>query len=280
MPELPEVETVARQLRPALVGATIQRVLVKDQKLSDLLAWELEGCTFVDVTRLGKQVVLSVSSGSQAAYVAVHLRMTGRLIWDDGTPLRTVQFQQAALQRPPIEKHLRAECVCSSGRLSFFDPRRFGTIQVTADYESLRPVGLDPTTEDFTERALVKLLENAKQPIKQWLLRQDRLVGLGNIYASEILFASRIHPERLGAALVTDEIKQLRLQTKRILARAIRHCGTTFSDFQDSTGSVGGFQRYLKVYNREGEPCPRCGALIERIVQQGRSTFLCRGCQQ
>jgi len=123
------------------------------------------------------------------------------------------------------------------------------------------------------------MLADSRQEIKPWLLRQDRLTGLGNIYASEILARARLHPARLAGSLGVDEIRRLHRATVTILRRAIRHCGTTISDFQDSAGQSGDFQRFLAVYGHADDPCRRCRTKVKRMVQQGRSTFFCPVCQ-
>ena len=124
------------------------------------------------------------------------------------------------------------------------------------------------------------MIGNTHQNIKAWLLRQDRLVGLGNIYASEILFVAGISPLRQASSLNAAEHRSLLRATRRVLRRAIKNCGTTFSDFQDAQGLTGSYQHYLTVYGRDGEPCPRCRAPVVRLVQQQRSTYHCAQCQK
>lgn len=132
----------------------------------------------------------------------------------------------------------------------------------------------------FTTRALAGLLAGSPTPIKPWLLRQDRLAGIGNIYASEALFNARIDPRRPAGSLAHPEIARLRRSIRLILSRAIRAQGTTFSDYRDSTGAKGRYINRLAVYNRQDQPCPRCGVPIVRIVQAQRSTFFCANCQK
>ena len=134
-------------------------------------------------------------------------------------------------------------------------------------------------TPRFTAKRLAEQLARSDQNVKVWLLRQDRLVGLGNIYASEILHAARVHPGRRTSTLTESEIKALHRCTRRILKRAIEACGTTFSDFQDANGLTGSYGVYLSVYDREGERCKRCPGTIERFVQAQRSTYCCPQCQ-
>ena len=138
---------------------------------------------------------------------------------------------------------------------------------------------MDPTTGDFTPSVLANLLRGSRQPLKPWLLRQDRLVGLGNIYASEILFAARIHPERTAGSLSTAEVRRLHGATRRILQKALQACGTTFYDIEAGRTLSGTFKEQLAVYGQSPAPCPRCGQPIKRATQVGRSTYWCEGCQ-
>ena len=274
MPELPEVETVARQLAPTLKGQTLLQVELLDTKLrqtfwpsdpGDLTASSLVGRTIGAVRRMGKQVVLELGqSGQKPLWIAVHLRMTGRLVFD-------VHGEET--------KHLRARFKLDGGDLLFFDTRRFGVIKLHCDPHELVPVGVEPLSNKLTSPELASLLKNSRQPIKTWLLRQDRLVGLGNIYASEILFVCGIHPGRAAGSLSDCEIRRLRRATRAILRKAISHQGTTFSDYRDSKGNKGSFQHLLAVYGKGGEPCRQCETPIVRMVQNGRSTFYCPECQ-
>lgn len=266
MPELPEVETVARQLASRLNGRTVQRLTLRDPKLRGARRTPtVRGRTVERVFRHGKQVAFDFGAGrgKKPRYLLVHLRMTGRLIFDPEPVART---------------HVRARFDLDRGRLLFVDPRRFGTF---AWYGSLdeAPQAVDPVGPEFTAERLAQLLQGSRQEVKVWLLRQDRLVGLGNIYASEILFAARLSPFKRVDRLTRDEIARLHRATRRILVRAIDSCGTTFSDFQDARGVEGSYQDFLKVYAREGKPCRRCRIPIERRVQQQRSTFYCPACQ-
>jgi formamidopyrimidine-DNA glycosylase len=195
--------------------------------------------------------------------------MTGRLLWQPG----------ATAPGPADQPHLRARLLLGGGAVDFVDPRRFGVIRLTGTLDQLQPAGADPTGRSFTRGLLRELLAHGRQEIKPWLLRQDRITGLGNIYASEILARARLHPARPAGSLEVAEVHRLHAATVTIINRAIRHCGTTFSDFQDSRGNSGGFQRFLTVYGHENDPCRRCRAPVQRMVQQGRSTFFCPTCQ-
>ncbi len=268
MPELPEVETVARQLDPRLRGQRLQRVRLLDPLLGRPAVRPLLGARVVEVGRLGKQVVLHLDPpAGPPHYLAVHLRMTGRLIV---TPR----------QRRVAQRHLRARLWLDHDALLFYDPRRFGTLTVARSLRELQPAGLDPVTRPLRPCALAALLRGSRQPLKAWLLRQDRLVGLGNIYASEVLFRAGLHPCRPAGSLSAGEVTRLARSVTEVLQQAIAHNGTTFSDFQTSRGVSGSYQRFLAVFQRQRQPCPRCGAPLLRLVQQGRSTFFCGRCQR
>jgi formamidopyrimidine-DNA glycosylase len=268
MPELPEVETVARQLAPLLSGITLDRVVVYDDKLRNSAFKKLHGARVVEVFRVGKTVVVELKNPQ--SFVQVHLRMTGRLIWAPKGSKKT----GGARNKP------RLRLCCSKGELAFFDTRRFGTVTVCSHRAKLSSPGVDPMGEGFTLGCFRALIGQSKQAVKVWLLRQDKVVGIGNIYASEILFRSKIDPTRAVSSLNSKEVEALYRSIVSILKRAIKHCGTTFSDFQDTTGSIGSYQKYLKVYKREAERCLSCSKEIVRISQGQRSTFYCPACQR
>jgi formamidopyrimidine-DNA glycosylase len=260
VPELPEVETIARQLAPLVTGRVIKGIRVLDPKLRAVSRSRLAGDRIIRVFRTGKQLAIELSG---PRWLVIHLRMTGRLTWQ---------------QAPVARRHLRLRLRLEGGNLCLHDARRFGTVQVVD--ELVEPGGLDPTSRRFTLAALEALIGSGRQPVKPWLLRQDRLVGLGNIYASEILFEAGIDPRRAVGSLAPAELRRLHRCTRAVLRRAIRACGTTFSDFQDARGGTGSYQRYLRVYGREEQACPGCGGAISRLEQQQRSTFFCPVCQR
>ncbi len=265
MPELPEVETIVRQLKPLVTGRKLVSLVILDPKLDIENKPVLKGRKVIEVRRLGKQVGIHLSSLSRekgSLWLLFHLRMTGRLIWNT---CRTAQKK----------KSLRAKLVFDRGCISFYDTRRFGVIDFFHTFAEALPRGIDPFSPGFTRNRLAGMLDGSSQAIKPWLLRQDRLTGLGNIYASETLFDSCIDPRRPSGSLNVLEVRRLHTSVKKILRRAIENCGTTFDSFQDTRGKTGSFQNFLSVYGRDGEPCPKCGGQIVRLVQQGRSTFFC-----
>lgn len=270
MPELPEVETVARQLAPLVRARTVVGLRILDPSLKRGWFPRVAGRQVADVTRSGKRVLFRFSScpgRNDELWLAVHLRMTGRLIWVN----EARRFETA---------HLRARFRMDRGALLFYDTRRFGTFQFFRSFEETEPVGVDPLSRGLNSREIGRMIGHSKQNIKAWLLRQDRLVGLGNIYASEILFVAGISPLREAASLTPAEHGRLLRATRRVLQQAIKNCGTTFSDFQDAQGLTGSNQNHLAVYGRESGPCPRCHTPVIRFVQQQRSTFYCPHCQE
>ncbi|HUT76040.1 MAG TPA: bifunctional DNA-formamidopyrimidine glycosylase/DNA-(apurinic or apyrimidinic site) lyase, partial [Polyangia bacterium] len=270
MPELPEVETVARQLARAVTGRKLLELVVHDPRLGGAGFSRAGGAGIEAVRRVGKQIVFDLrprGSREAALHLAVHLRMTGRLL--------------LAGKRGEDPPHLRAELLLDRGRVLFVDPRRFGTFRLHDDPARFAPAGFEPLDRALTTDALGRLLAASAQPLKPWLMRQDRLVGIGNIYASEICHRSRFDPRRPAGSLGPVGNARLLAATRAVLRKAVDCCGTTFSDFQDARGEAGGYLRYLAVYAREGERCRRrgCPGRVVRIVQQQRSSFFCPACQ-
>jgi formamidopyrimidine-DNA glycosylase len=268
MPELPEVETVARQLDVAIAGKKFREISIEDKKLYNPLLLNLKGASVCRVFRIGKEVGFELSKAKKKFYLSVHLRMSGRLIW---VPTKDREVNQ---------RWVRVRISSVGGELRFIDPRRFGTMRVADKVEDLSPRGLDPINDKFSSEEFYSMLNASNQELKSFLLRQDKLVGLGNIYASEILFDCSLHPTSKCKSLTKKDAQQLLRSTRRILKKAIKNCGTTFSDFQNAHGELGSYQEFLKVYNRAGEPCLECGNLVEKIIQQQRSTYFCGNCQQ
>jgi formamidopyrimidine-DNA glycosylase len=278
MPELPEVETIANQLKKSVRQSKILNIEIFDSKIK--LRWQsLKDSRIVDVFRLGKQVFLKIElAKARYLYLAFHLRMTGRLIWLAKGEKKLQLVEKGKVLANP-EKHLRLLITTNRGRLCFYDVRRFGIVQLVSDLEQVK-CGVEPLSCDFSFQKFKSLFGRSTQNIKQFLLRQDKIVGIGNIYASEILFAAGVNPSRGVNTLGDDELRRIYRSIKVILNKAVKNCGTTFSDFQDSHGKIGGYQKYLKVYLKSGHLCPVCKRVnIQRITQQQRSTFYCPHCQ-
>lgn len=275
MPELPEVETVCRQLAAVIVGETIFSAKIVDEKLRKSGVGQLKGHRITEVSRCGKEIVIAFG---EELFLEVHLRMTGQLIWyPKGGSLNS--GLSLYHKHSPSPKALRVTLHTKKGELRFYDTRRFGTLKLTHQAPTLNAV--DPVNDRLTGSRLLELIKGSTQQIKVWLLRQDRLVGIGNIYASEILFDAGISPLRKASSLSTPEVTKLARSIVKILKLAIRKSGTTFSDYRDAKGEAGGFQNLLKVYDRTGERCKKCRSEeILRTVQGQRSTFWCPNCQR
>lgn len=266
MPELPEVETVVRTLRPHLLNRRFMRI---ELTRSDIvfpagcnLAEHLLGRTVTSITRRGKRIVFQLDDQNR---FYVHLGMTGRLTIDS---LRTTIQPHT---------HLIARLSNGAGQLRFRDPRRFGGIWwmgLSGDVTKLGPEALKLRPAQLSRRLL-----RTKRAIKNALLDQSVIAGLGNIYVDEALFHARIHPLTPAPQLTEGQIHQLNRGIKAVLRRALRHRGSTLRDYVDANGSSGNFQKLHRVYSREGEPCPCCKVLIKRIVLGGRSTHFCPNCQ-
>ena len=274
MPELPEVETIRRDLAPALEGRTIARlrVLHADILLAPRRRTEfqgrVEGRRIVAVDRRGKWLLFRLEDG----VLVTQLRMTGRFCVGTGP-------------RPPVAdfRHVAAEFDLDDGRTLFYDDvRRLGGFLWLTPEDWKREearFGPEPLEPGFRAGTLGSALSRGSAPVKNALLDQSRIAGVGNIYASEALHGARIDPRRPGPSLDEGEVVRLHRSLRSVLRRALENAGTTFRDYRAVNGQSGRFQSRLRVYGREGEPCRRCGTEIRRIVQAGRSTFFCPGCQ-
>jgi len=275
MPELPEVETVVRRLRPLLVGAKLKSSKYHDAKLRTAPLEKFVG-TVTAVRRSGKNILVDFNSGSSISF---HLRMTGNLLWEKRSSKNGSTQVGGAILNHSDEKHLRCRLNFDRGELRFVDIRRFGTVELIREPKAPGALPIDPIEDPLDADILAKLIGSSRQQIKVWLLRQDRLVGIGNIYASEILFSAKISPFRAANSLEAPERKRLVKSTLAVLQKAIQRCGTTFSDFHDPDGASGSFQNFLKVYDREDKSCRSCRTSVARAVQAQRSTYYCPKCQ-
>lgn len=271
MPELPEVETIVRDLAPLLSHRQIVGVQVWDPLLVRFPQGEdfnrrLTGRIIRKLTRRGKYIVANLSG---ALTLLVHLRMTGRLL----TSL------------PPGEKYQRAVFDLDDGtRLWYCDLRRFGDMWAfwPGEEEHLGgfcQLGPEPLSPEFSRQWLVGKFAARKAPVKALLLDQRIVAGLGNIYVDEALFQAGIHPGRRGNSLSKDECRALATAVKGVITQAIQGRGTTFRDYRSGLGTVGEYQQQLQVYGRAGQPCLGCGDLLFKMRIGGRTTVYCPHCQ-
>jgi formamidopyrimidine-DNA glycosylase len=271
VPELPEVETIRRQLAPHLEGRTLREVEILDPRWTRpepfaLVRDGLRGRVVEEVGRSGKYLVWRCRD---ERYLLMHLRMTGALLFD-----------------PPVDPpHTRVRFLLDGGHhLVYNDPRRFGTGHLVVGaaardaYLGAR-LGVEPLTPRFTAEYLRTQTRGRTAPIKSFVLDQRRIAGVGNIYADEALFRARIHPLRAAGSLKGTQFEALREAIEHALAAGIDAKGATIDDFRHVDGARGSFQDLFQVHQREDEPCPACGTPIRKLVVGGRGTYVCERCQ-
>ena len=273
MPELPEVETIRRQLAPSLEGHILERLDIADRRWCepappDDLRDATAGRRIERLTRRGKYLVFELAGD---VHLVVHLRMTGNLLLLAGGD--------------PDPPYVRVRIGISSGEtVAFTDPRRFGTGVVLLGSEArdeyfASRLGVEPLDPGFTLEALRGLARGRTAPVKAFLLAQERVAGVGNIYADEALFRAGIHPLRPAGTLRRPQLGALRDAVVASLEAGIDARGATIDDFRNPDGARGAFQDRFLVHRREGEPCPRCGATIVKLRAAGRGTYVCERCQ-
>ena len=273
MPELPEVETVARGLRGVLPGRRVLSVrLGKTDFIDDPAALEqdLPGGTFAGIRRLGKYLLLDLEprrSPAEESSLLIHLGMTGQI--------------SVCPPETPVELHTHVFLALDDGReLRYNDVRRFGRMALLANGAHERVLGgLGVEPLEVSEAEFRARIQARKSRIKAVLLNQSVLRGIGNIYADESLWRAKIHPEKIGAKLQDDELRRLHRAVQHILREAIRLRGSSISDYVDLDGGRGEFQQKHRAYQHDGKKCFRCGTIIRRIIVAGRSTHFCPQCQ-
>jgi formamidopyrimidine-DNA glycosylase len=279
MPELPEVEAVVRTLRPLAQGQRIRCVRVfhsialKPQPASRLVGLATDQ-RIQSVDRKGKYVLLVLDRG----LLTMHFRLDGQLLW----------FSNAAelLERANVRNngvHVDVGFEFANGVLGFADRRHFGRVHAwdsLKDSSGLASLGVDALSKDFTTAHLHELLGASVRSLKDFLLDQTRIAGLGNIYSCESLWHARLDPRRRAKSMKPKEASRLHKAIVSVLKRALECCLHPAPDFRDSNWWFQSLESILRVYGREGKLCRRCGAAIQRIEQSGRSTYCCRRCQK
>jgi len=278
MPELPEVETVVRGLRPKLEG---HRLKLVEQRRPDLrfplpenFAARLQGRRVERIQRRAKYMLLHLDDGQ---VLLCHLGMSGRMV---------IVERARNGRRPPLDRHDHVIFVTDAGtEIRFNDARRFGMMDLIAGdaleaHPLLRALGPEPLGNDFNGPALAAALKGKRTAIKAALLDQQVVAGLGNIYVCEALFFAGLSPRRLAYTVQGNRAEKLAAAVRQVLLRAIEAGGSSLRDYVQANGELGYFQHEWAVYGREGEPCRRCGAPVKRLVQSGRSTFYCARCQK
>jgi formamidopyrimidine-DNA glycosylase len=271
VPELPEVETIRRQLAPLIEGRVVARLKISDPRWCLPLAPEaivdvVQGRRVERLARRGKYFVWELEDD---AFLLMHLRMTGTLLYDP----------------PPDAPYERVRWALDDGHeLRFCDPRRFGTGElalgtVARDAFFAARLGLEPLDGELTGEALRRMARGRRAPVKAFLLDQRRIAGVGNIYADEALFRARIHPLRPAGRLTRGQWDAVAEAVRDTLMAGLAAGGATIDDFRHADGVSGSFQDEFLVHRRRGEPCPRCGTPVVKFVAAGRGTYACERCQ-
>jgi len=266
MPELPEVETIKKELEKAVLGKKIIEVIINNPKSIKEPGKEdfikgLKSVVIKNILRKGKLLILELSSGKS---LVMHLKLTGQLIYPGNAKTSRVSFR------------------LSDGKiLDFNDSRLLGELRLLDNWQSLKFIKqLGPEPFDLTLDKFKQMLANKKTKIKPLLMDQTFISGIGNLYAAEALFRAKIHPERPALSLSDKEKKLLLKEIKHILSQAIKHKGSSVDQYLQLSGRPGDYVRYLKVYDRQGKPCFVCKTPIKRISLGGRGTYFCPRCQK
>jgi formamidopyrimidine-DNA glycosylase len=293
MPELPEVETVRRGLQPVMEGRHIIKVALNRKDLRfpfpPRFAARLQGRT---VTHLGRRAKYLMADLDDGAVVVMHLGMTGRFVIEGGGSALLPGEFNATITRLPAHDHVVFE-IEGGYRVTYNDVRRFGFMTLIprgeiGSHPLTKDIGIEPLGNELTPERLAELFDGKTTPLKAALLDQRLIAGLGNIYVCEALHGAGLSPRRAAGSIVardggaTARAERLTQEIRSVLEAAIEAGGSTLRDFAHADGSLGYFQHRFKVYDREGEPCPkeRCAGVVQRIVQSGRSTFFCPRCQK
>ncbi len=286
MPELPEVETVRRDLERALLNLPITSVEVLHSKTirplsAAQLTKKLHGDSVKAIARIGKLLIIELNGIDEV--ILVHLKMTGQMIYQSG---KTVLAGGHSLSKQDAElpnKHTRLIITFKNGAHLFFnDLRLFGYLKLAsrAELEKIKSgYGIEPLTDNFTWSNFKKALAGRKTNIKAVLLNQAVISGMGNIYVDEALWRAKIQPGRRVNTLTEKELKKLWQACHDVIELGVKHRGTTFNHFVDGHGQKGGFLKFLEVYGKKGEPCRRCQTPIKKVTLAGRGTHFCPKCQ-
>ena len=285
MPELPEVETIVRDLNSQTKRKKITSVKILDAKAVNLPAnkfyEQVVGQTVKAVKRRAKMVIIELLD----KFLLIHLKMTGQLVYQAGKKIIAGGHPLAHIAKELPNKFTRVIFEFNNkSKLFFNDLRKFGWIKIASKQELEKisdSLGAEPLDSEFNLAKLKEILSHKQNTtIKQAIMDQKYLVGLGNIYSDEALFLSGIKPTRKVKTLTVREIKKLWRAIPRILKYAIKHRGTSFSDYVDAKGEAGNFIKYLKVYGRAGEKCKVCGGVVKKTKINGRGTHWCDQCQK
>lgn len=280
MPELPEVETIRRQLNELVIGKRIKELEITDPKLkklfSDEILGKIKGLKILAVERQAKVLILKLDKEQLLAF---HLKMTGRVIYQSS------DFRKTKTDKLP-NKYTRAIFnLGNENYLYFQDLRRFGWIKYfknkTIDESFLKErIGIEPISKSFTANHFQTILKKSQKPIKVFLLDQAKIGGIGNIYANEALYLAKINPATRSGELTEAQIINLKAAIIEVLNKGIKYGGASDSDYLDAYGLKGSYQDHFLIYQKHGQKCIKCGTVIQRVKIGGRGTFFCPNCQK
>jgi len=272
MPEIAEVETVRNTLKLRILNKKIKNVKIYYPPIVMNSLEEMQntliGHSFINIKRIGKWLMFETDTH----FLLSHLRMEGKYFIKS--------------ENDPKEKHEHVEILFEDGiSLRYHDTRKFGRMKLVLkeelyEFEGIKKQGIEPISDDLTKEYLYEKISKKNIPMKTILLDQTIISGLGNIYADEVLFASRINPLKKGAQITLDDCERIVMSSKKVIERAIEMGGTTIRSYTSSLGVTGRFQQELMVHKRENEPCKVCGTIIKKEVVGGRSTYYCEHCQE
>lgn len=296
MPELPEVETIRKSLKAAIIGKKIRDIDIRLPKVFHGDKTEILGKTIEAVERRGKILIIKLSGGKA---LLIHFKLTGQLVWVPKAGEKTLghPIPFAGSELPAKTTHIIFEIdgppsfadgetsARQSGKLFFNDLRQFGWIKVVGDLRKvgeLENLGPEPLSSEFTLDYLKQIFSKTQKPIKLVLMDQEKMAGIGNIYANEALFEAGILPTRPAKSLANKDIKILKDSILRVLEEGLKYGGSSAADeaYIKPTGEPGSYQEHFRVYQQDGQKCPKCGGIVKRIALGGRGTFFCPNCQK
>ena len=287
MPELPEVEIVKQSLKKSIKYKKIKEVIVRNRNLRFKVTRNFEKILknkfITEVSRISKYIIIHLESNM---YCIIHLGMSGTIHLikkSNNKNFTNLSFYQS---KNLPKKHNHIKIIFPKFKIVYNDPRRFGFFKLINDKEKFdlyfKKIGPEPFSKKFNLNYLKNNLFNRKKNIKNLLLDQNFVSGIGNIYANEILFYAKIDPKKYGYEIKEEDMKKIVKYSRIVLNLAIKYGGSSIRDFKDTKGSSGSFQKEFKIYGREGENCSRnnCENKILKIFQNNRSTFFCKSCQK
>lgn len=289
MPELPEVETIRRDLEKKIAGQKIKAIEILATKSVHNKSGEFKNIlianNFKHIERRGKLLMFALDKVGKYSYLLVHLKMTGQLIYRNKNKILAGGHSQTAMDTNVPNKFTRVIFTFGDGGQLFFnDLRRFGYLKLVSKEEKEKIVknnfGIEPLTPDYIFSDFAELFKKRQTNVKALLLNQKLISGIGNIYADEACFEAGILPMRKASAVKFEELKKLFKMVEKVLEISIANRGTTFNNYVDSDGNTGAHINFLKVYGRDGEKCKKCKGLILKKKHAGRGTHYCVVCQK